>query len=167
MRVAGTDTTATATTAATASPTGEKAKGGYPGGAGGCSRPTMNRTWAARNADSPPTKRSRGSISSTSPAREQATAATNHHRRCTRSVWSAGRAAAARVRATRTAGLAAYSVRRSPRDTATQSTAAATAATPNRIQKAVTPPTLAVGSSARVEHPPQRKFVVSSVLPGN
>jgi len=106
----------------------------------------MNRTWPSRNADSPPTNRSLGSISRTSPASEHASAATNHHWRCTRSVWEAGRTAAARVRAARTAGLAAYSTggRGGPRHPVDQGSAGGGA---DEDPEGVTPLTLPAGAA--------------------
>src|SRR5664279_3169495 len=83
-------------------------------------------------------------MSRTSPTRQQARAPTNHQRRSTRSMLWAGMAAAARVRATRTAGLATYSSARSDRTTAAQAPSAARPATAIRLHTAVTRPTLPV-----------------------
>jgi hypothetical protein len=108
MMEAGRISMAKTTANDSASPADEKANGRVDGEEPGWRSPTMKKAWPARNAARPGMKRFRGSISNTSPTRQNANATTNHPRRPPETVSAAGMRAVAATSSARTAGLAAY-----------------------------------------------------------
>src|SRR5262245_2118711 len=101
---------------------------------GSTQKPITYAMWATRNEARPATKRSDGSIKSTSPASEKTSAATNHQRRASSPVSTV---AAAATSAAVAAGLHTYSSAVRSVAIASQSPTAATAKTASAIADAV------------------------------